>query len=76
MISVPERRISSLCKSAPQRRLQLSAPQRRSLPVGSGIAFRETEEKNSTGGFVKQSVDKLISSIDDIDHEFLHLFVL
>jgi hypothetical protein len=44
--------------------------------VGSGIAFRETEEKNSTGGFVKQSVDKLISSIDDIDHEFLHLFVV
>ena len=44
--------------------------------MGSGIAFRKTEEKDSAGGFVKQSVDKLISSIDDIDYEFLHLFVV
>jgi hypothetical protein len=27
-------------------------------------------------GFVKQSMDKSISSIDDVDHELLHLFVV
>jgi hypothetical protein len=43
--------------------------------LGSGIAFRETKEKNSSLGFVKQSLDKSISSIDDVDHELLHLFV-
>jgi hypothetical protein len=37
--------------------------------LGSGIAFRETEEKNFAVGFVKQSMDKSISSIDDVDHE-------
>jgi hypothetical protein len=44
--------------------------------VKSAIAFRETEQNNSAVGFVPQSMDQSTSSIDDIHHEWLHLFLV
>jgi hypothetical protein len=43
---------------------------------GELVVFRETDEKPPAVGLVKQANYKLISPIDDIDHQFLHLFVV
>src|SRR4029453_11058101 len=58
-----------------QREWRLTTLQRRCLPVGSGISFREAQEKSPAFTIIQQAVNETIHSINDVDQELLHLFV-
>ena len=38
--------------------------------------LRKAEQKFNPGGFVKQSVNKPVNSINDINHEALHFLII
>jgi hypothetical protein len=42
---------------------------------GGGISFREAQEKSPAFTSIQQAVNETIHSINDVDHELLHLFV-
>jgi hypothetical protein len=44
--------------------------------VGSRISFRKAQKKSPAFTVIQQAVNETICSIDDVDHELLHLFVI